>query len=110
MVAWEIHVETRCHWYWGAKGLEMRIRSTVSKSHIMGVKLEVLAGYFGQSEPKPVAFPKPGRGWRPRQGPGGTDRLLPSAWLLALVFAWWEFTLYLELASTFWQVWQSAGS
>lgn len=79
MVARKIQVETRCHWYWGVKGFEMRIRNTVSKSHIVGVKLEVLTGYFGQSEPMPVAFPKPGWGWRPRQGPGGTDRLLQSA-------------------------------
>ena len=34
----------------------------MSKSHIMGVKLEMPTGYFGQSEPKPMAFPKLGRG------------------------------------------------
>lgn len=69
MVAWKIHVETRCHWYWGVKGLEMRIKSTVSKSHIMGVKLEVLTGYFGQSESKAGGIPKARMGLAPTSRP-----------------------------------------
>ena len=92
----------------GARGLEMKIRKTkCPNSYLMGVKPE------GSTQPKKAearGISKAGTGARsPRQGPDGANRILLSALFLALVFAWWEFTLHLELASSFWQVWQSPG-
>lgn len=54
-----------------------------------------------QSKPKPVACPKLGQEHRVYVKAQTANRILPSAWFLALVFARWEFVLHLELASNF---------
>lgn len=87
----------------------MKIRNTKhTDSHVIGLKPEVST--LSQSKLKPVVCPDAGTGARsPCWGPGGGNRILLSAWFLAVAPASWEFRLHLELASSLQQVWQSPG-
>lgn len=92
----------------GARGREMKVRKTKCPScYLMGVNPERVDS--AEESRSPWHFRSWNRGPEPTSGPRWSKWNSAACLVSGSGFAWWEFTLHLELASSFWQVWQSPG-